>query len=68
MFLTLILDIPETKIRVIAPEVGGGFGSKLEVYAEEFITVALARKLGQPVKWNEYRSEGYLSPPSRAAA
>ena len=46
---------------MIAPEVGGGFGSKLEVYAEEFIAVALARKLGQPVKWNEYRSEGYLS-------
>jgi carbon-monoxide dehydrogenase large subunit len=61
VFLTLILGIPETKIRVIAPEVGGGFGSKLEVYAEEFVAVALARKLGQPIKWNEYRSEGYLS-------
>ena len=61
VFLTLILGIPETKIRVIAPEVGGGFGSKLEVYAEEFIAVALARKLGQPIKWNEYRSEGYLA-------
>ncbi|MET0228151.1 MAG: molybdopterin cofactor-binding domain-containing protein, partial [Actinomycetes bacterium] len=61
VFLTLILGIPETKIRVIAPEVGGGFGSKLEVYAEEFVAVALARKLGQPIKWNEYRTEGYLS-------
>ncbi|MFL6184726.1 MAG: xanthine dehydrogenase family protein molybdopterin-binding subunit, partial [Actinomycetes bacterium] len=61
VFLTLILGIPETKIRVIAPEVGGGFGSKLEVYAEEFTAVALARKLGQPIKWTESRSEGYLS-------
>jgi aerobic carbon-monoxide dehydrogenase large subunit len=61
VFLTLILGIPETKIRVIAPEVGGGFGSKLEVYAEEFITVALARRLGRPVKWTEQRSEGYLA-------
>ncbi|MGH2814933.1 MAG: xanthine dehydrogenase family protein molybdopterin-binding subunit, partial [Actinomycetota bacterium] len=43
VFLTLILGIPETKIRVISPEVGGGFGSKLEVYAEEFVAVALAR-------------------------
>ncbi len=61
VFLALCLGIPETKIRVIAPEVGGGFGSKLDVYAEEFIAVALARRLGQPVKWTEERSEGYLA-------
>jgi len=61
VFLTLLLGIPETKIRVIAPEVGGGFGSKLEIYAEELITVALARKLGAPTKWTETRSEGYLA-------
>ncbi|HEU4899121.1 MAG TPA: xanthine dehydrogenase family protein molybdopterin-binding subunit, partial [Actinomycetota bacterium] len=60
-FLALCLGIPETKVRVIAPEVGGGFGSKLEVYAEEFTAVALARKLGQPIKWTEARSEGYLA-------
>ena len=41
----------ETKLRVIAPDVGGGFGSKLDVYAEEFLAVALARRLGQPIKW-----------------
>jgi carbon-monoxide dehydrogenase large subunit len=57
----LTLDIPETKVRVIAPEVGGGFGSKLNAYAEEFIALAVARKLGAPVKWIEERSEGYLA-------
>src|SRR5439155_1036889 len=44
-----------------APDVGGGFGSKLNVYAEEMLVVALARRLGVPVKWTEERSEGYLA-------
>ena len=47
----------EHKLRVIAPAVGGGFGSKLDVYAEELIAVAVARKLGVPVRWTEERSE-----------
>lgn len=55
------LDIPESKLRVVAPEVGGGFGSKLNVYAEEAIALALARKLRVPIKWIEERSENYLS-------
>ena len=59
VLLAMTLGIPETKLRVIAPDVGGGFGSKLDVYAEE--QVALARKLGRPVKWTEERSEGYLA-------
>jgi aerobic carbon-monoxide dehydrogenase large subunit len=58
---TVVLGIPETKIRVIAPDVGGGFGSKVDVYAEEMLVLALARKLGRPVKWTEERSEGFLS-------
>jgi aerobic carbon-monoxide dehydrogenase large subunit len=57
VLLSMTLGVPETKIRVIAPEVGGGFGSKLNVYAEEQLAVALARKLGKPVKWIEERSE-----------
>lgn len=57
----LTLGIPEGKIRVIAPDVGGGFGSKLNVYGEEMICVALARKLGVPIKWIEERSEAYLA-------
>ncbi|MGH3129964.1 MAG: xanthine dehydrogenase family protein molybdopterin-binding subunit, partial [Gaiellaceae bacterium] len=53
--------IPEAKLRVIAPDVGGGFGSKLNVYAEEALCLILARKLGRPVKWTEERSEAYLA-------
>jgi carbon-monoxide dehydrogenase large subunit len=59
VMLALTLGIPEQKIRVIAPDVGGGFGSKLNVYAEEVIAVVVARRLGRPVKWTESRSEGY---------
>ncbi len=59
--LQLVLGVPESKIRVIAPDVGGGFGSKLNVYAEEVLAVALARRLGRPVKWVEERSENYVA-------
>ena len=59
--LQLVLGIPEAKIRVIAPDVGGGFGSKLNVYAEEALAVALARRLGRPVKWTEERAENYVA-------
>ncbi len=54
----LTLGIPEQQMRVVAPAVGGGFGSKLNVYAEELLCVALARKHAVPVRWNEERSEG----------
>ena len=53
--------IPESKLRVVAPDVGGGFGSKLNVYAEEALCLVLARRLGRPIKWIEERSEGYLA-------
>jgi aerobic carbon-monoxide dehydrogenase large subunit len=59
--LALTLGMSESKFRVIAPDVGGGFGSKLDVYAEEAITLAVARKLGVPAKWIEERSENYLA-------
>jgi carbon-monoxide dehydrogenase large subunit len=59
--LQLVLGIPESKIRVIAPDVGGGFGSKLNVYAEEALAAALARRLGRPVKWTEGRAENYTA-------
>jgi carbon-monoxide dehydrogenase large subunit len=57
----LVTGIPEAQIRVIAPDVGGGFGSKLDVYAEDQLAVVLARKLGRPVKWVEERSENYVA-------
>jgi carbon-monoxide dehydrogenase large subunit len=59
--LSGVTGIPESKLRVIAPDVGGGFGSKLNVYAEEALALAVARRLGRAVKWTETRSEGYLS-------
>jgi aerobic carbon-monoxide dehydrogenase large subunit len=59
--LAMVTGIPEAKIRVVAPDVGGGFGSKLNVYAEEALALVLARRLGRPVKWTEERSENYLA-------
>ncbi|HXF56754.1 MAG TPA: molybdopterin cofactor-binding domain-containing protein [Actinomycetota bacterium] len=56
-----VLGIPEHKLRVIAPRVGGGFGSKIRVSNEEALCCALSRKLGRPVKWVEERSENYLA-------
>jgi aerobic carbon-monoxide dehydrogenase large subunit len=53
--------IPEQSIRVIAPDVGGGFGSKLQVTAEEVLAVLVSRRVGKPVKWTESRSEGNLT-------
>ncbi len=61
VLLAMTLGIPEAKLRVIAPDVGGGFGSKLNVYAEEQLALALARKLGRPIKWIEERSEAYVA-------
>src|SRR5436190_7081810 len=59
--LTITCGIPEAKLRVVAPDVGGGFGSKLEVYGEDAICLAVAAKLNRPVKWIEERSENYLA-------
>lgn len=56
-WISTSLNMPENRIRVIAPEVGGGFGSKLNHYPEEVIIPHLAMKLGRPVKWFEDRSE-----------
>ena len=56
-----VLGVPEHKMRVIAPEVGGGFGCKADVYAEELLVCFLSRKLGKPVKWVESRREHFQS-------
>ncbi|MFC9954637.1 xanthine dehydrogenase family protein molybdopterin-binding subunit [Streptomyces prasinus] len=61
VMLATVTGIPEQKLRVVAPDVGGGFGSKLQVYGEEAVALEVARRLGRPVKWTETRSEGYLA-------
>jgi aerobic carbon-monoxide dehydrogenase large subunit len=57
VMLGITLGLDEHKLRVVAPSVGGGFGSKLNVYAEEALCLALANRLKRPVRWNEERTE-----------
>jgi carbon-monoxide dehydrogenase large subunit len=59
--LAAITATPEHKVRVIAPDVGGGFGGKLQVTPEEFITFLAARRIGKPVRYTESRSESLAS-------
>jgi aerobic carbon-monoxide dehydrogenase large subunit len=59
--MSVVTGIPEDRLRVIAPEVGGGFGSKIPQIQGDFITVFCAMKTGRPVKWIESRSENYQS-------
>ncbi len=56
-----VLHIPEHKLRVVAPDVGGGFGSKIYHYAEEAIVTWAAAKVKRPVKWTADRSESFMS-------
>ena len=57
VMLAVTLGVSESQLRVVAPSVGGGFGSKLDVYAEELLCAALARKHRAPVRWVEERTE-----------
>ncbi|HEY7363018.1 MAG TPA: xanthine dehydrogenase family protein molybdopterin-binding subunit [Methylomirabilota bacterium] len=56
-----VLGLPVERIRVLAPDVGGGFGAKAQTYAEEILVPALARRLRRPVKWMETRQEHFLA-------
>jgi carbon-monoxide dehydrogenase large subunit len=56
-----VLHIPESRLRVVAPDVGGGFGSKIYHYAEEALVTWSAAKLGRPVKWTAERNESFVS-------
>jgi carbon-monoxide dehydrogenase large subunit len=58
-FMSSVCRIPEHKLRVIAPDVGGGFGGKLNVYAEEALALVVSRRIGRPVKWTASRGEDY---------
>ncbi|MFQ5741255.1 MAG: xanthine dehydrogenase family protein molybdopterin-binding subunit [Acidobacteriota bacterium] len=59
--LSAMTGIPDHKLRVVAPDVGGGFGSKIPVYADEALVCWAARKSNCPVKWTETRSENYVA-------
>ncbi|MEA2524157.1 MAG: aerobic carbon-monoxide dehydrogenase large subunit [Thermomicrobiales bacterium] len=61
LLAAFVLGVPEQKIRVIAPNIGGGFGCKIFVYYDMALVLALSRKLGRPVKFFEDRSENYLT-------
>ncbi len=61
LMTAFVFGIPETKMRVISPRVGGGFGSKIFLYPEYCLVAAISQKLGRPVKWMETRSENYIA-------
>ncbi len=61
LMTAFVFGIPENKMRVISPQVGGGFGTKIFLYPEYVLVAALAKKVGAPVKWMETRSENYVA-------
>ena len=61
LLLALVTGHPEHQLRVIAPDVGGGFGSKISLYPEEIIMLLLAKQTGRPIKWVEGRQENYIA-------
>ncbi|MCY4526679.1 MAG: molybdopterin-dependent oxidoreductase [Anaerolineaceae bacterium] len=61
LFTAFIFGVPENKVRVISPQIGGGFGAKIFMYPEYVLTTALSKKVGRPVKWVETRSENYIA-------
>ncbi len=61
MLAQAVFNVPEDRFRIVTPDVGGGFGMKLFLYAEQALTCYAARRLGRPVKWASERSEAFLS-------
>ncbi len=61
LMTAFVLGLPEHKVRVIAPDVGGGFGSKIYLYAEETVCVWASKMIGRPIKWTAERSESFLA-------
>jgi aerobic carbon-monoxide dehydrogenase large subunit len=60
-FIAALNGLGENQVRAIAPEVGGGFGAKINIYGEEYVTSAISKKLGIPVKWIEDRAEAFVA-------
>jgi carbon-monoxide dehydrogenase large subunit len=61
LMTAFVLGLPEHKVRVIAPDVGGGFGSKIYLYAEETAITWASKRIGRPIKWTAERSESFLT-------
>jgi len=61
LMTAFVLGLPESKVRVIAPDVGGGFGSKIFLYPEETALVWASKRVGRPIKWTAERSESFLT-------
>jgi carbon-monoxide dehydrogenase large subunit len=61
LMCAFVLGLPEHKVRVISPDVGGGFGSKIFHYTEEALVIWCSKKIGRPVKWTSERSEAFLT-------
>ena len=60
-FIAALTGLGQDQVRAIAPEVGGGFGSKINIYGEEYVAAAISKRLGIPVKWVEDRSEAFVA-------
>ncbi|MSO30937.1 MAG: xanthine dehydrogenase family protein molybdopterin-binding subunit [Acidobacteria bacterium] len=60
-FIAAMTGMGQNQVRAIAPEVGGGFGSKINIYGEEYVAAAISKRLGCPVKWIEDRSEAFVA-------
>ena len=60
-FIASMTGLGQDQVRAIAPEVGGGFGAKINIYGEEYVAAAISKRLGIPVKWAEDRSEAFLA-------
>ena len=61
LMCAFVLGLPESKVRVIAPDVGGGFGSKIYLYPEDVALVWASKQVGRPIKWTAERSESFLT-------
>lgn len=61
LMTAFVFGIPETKMRVVSPQIGGGFGSKIFLYPEYVLVTALSKKVGRPIKWQETRRENYIA-------
>jgi aerobic carbon-monoxide dehydrogenase large subunit len=61
LMAAFVLGLPEHKLRVVAPDVGGGFGSKIYLYAEDVVVTWAAKQINRPVKWTAERSESFVS-------